>query len=131
VFWYSIQGITNIVKYQVSKLICGLLDYLTVGSRFSGDCQRSAEKYRLNFHFNPENGASKVLRDNGTAQNTKLVISTSVKLQKVSCRLELVTSRSNCSDSPSLCIPLPAVVRIEISLAVQKTLAQIDLSYGL
>lgn len=72
-FWYSIQGgkVLSNTSAQVSKWICSLLDYLTVGRRFSGDRQRSADKRRLNFHFNPETGASRVLRNNGTAHNKK------------------------------------------------------------
>lgn len=67
---------------QVLKWICSLLDYLTVGRRFSGDYQCSADKRRHNFHFNPETEASRVLRNNVTAHNNKLVISTSVNASK-------------------------------------------------
>jgi len=45
-------------------------------------CQRSADKRRLNFHLNTENGASRVLRNNGTVHNSKLIISTSFNASK-------------------------------------------------
>jgi hypothetical protein len=83
-FEYSVQGLTSIIKHSshLSKWICSLPDYFTVGRRFSGNCQRSAEKRRLNFHLNPENAAGRVLRNDGTVHNTKLVISISVNASK-------------------------------------------------